>query len=157
LIADVLSRSDPRLEQAARNLGANFWEVFRSVTLPLSRPGLAAAILMTAIYIVEDFGNPALIAGTSPMVTKSSVSCDAKATSTSVGKIVASASAINARLMTPRRMAAPVLRRSPEKRRMSDPATRKTPLEAREYDGPGPAWSGPRRIIVWFGHTARDS
>lgn len=63
LIADVLSRSDPRLEQAARNLGANFWEVFRSVTLPLSRPGLAAAILMTAIYIVEDFGNPALIAG----------------------------------------------------------------------------------------------
>ena len=63
LIADVLARSDPRLEQAARNLGANFFDVFRSVTLPLARPGLAAAILMTAIYIVEDFGNPALIAG----------------------------------------------------------------------------------------------
>ncbi len=63
LIADVLARSDPRLEQAARNLGANFFEVFRGVTLPLARPGLAAAILMTAIYVVEDFGNPALIAG----------------------------------------------------------------------------------------------
>ncbi len=63
LIADVLSRSDPRLEQAARNLGATPWSVFRTVTLPLSRPGLVSAILLVAIYVVEDFGNPALIAG----------------------------------------------------------------------------------------------
>lgn len=63
LIADVLARSDPRLEQAARNLGANPWKVFLTVTLPLSRPGLVAAILLVAIYVVEDFGNPALIAG----------------------------------------------------------------------------------------------
>ncbi len=63
LIADVLSRSDARLEQAARNLGAGPWQVFRSVTLPLTRPGLGAAILMTAIYVLEDFGNPALIGG----------------------------------------------------------------------------------------------
>jgi iron(III) transport system permease protein len=64
LIADVLSRSDARLEQAARNLGAGPWEVFRTVTLPLTRPGLGAAILTTAIYVLEDFGNPALIGGT---------------------------------------------------------------------------------------------
>ena len=63
LIADVLSRSDARLEQAARNLGAGPWAVFRSVTLPLSLPGLGAAILTTAIYVLEDFGNPALIGG----------------------------------------------------------------------------------------------
>jgi iron(III) transport system permease protein len=63
LIADVLSRSDPRLEQAAHNLGAGHWQVFRTVTLPLVRPGLLAAILMTGIYILEDFGNPALIGG----------------------------------------------------------------------------------------------
>ena len=63
LIADVLSRSDPRLEQAAHNLGAGHWQVFRTVTLPLVRPGLLSATLMTAIYIVEDFGNPALIGG----------------------------------------------------------------------------------------------
>jgi iron(III) transport system permease protein len=63
LIADVMARSDPRLEQAARNLGAGPWQVFRTVTLPLSRPGLVAAILLVAIYVVEDFGNPALIAG----------------------------------------------------------------------------------------------
>lgn len=63
LIADVLARSDPRLEQAARNLGAGPWQVFWTVTLPLARPGLAAAVLLVAIYVVEDFGNPALIAG----------------------------------------------------------------------------------------------
>jgi iron(III) transport system permease protein len=63
LIADVLARSDPRLEQAARNLGASPWDVFRTVTLPLARPGLIAATLMTAIYVLEDFGNPALIGG----------------------------------------------------------------------------------------------
>ena len=63
LIADVLSRSDARMEQAARNLGAGSWRVFRTVTLPLSRPGLGAAILTTAIYILEDFGNPQLIGG----------------------------------------------------------------------------------------------
>src|SRR5918912_1309164 len=63
LIADVLARSDPRLEQAARNLGASHWSVFRTVTLPLARPGLVSAVLLVAIYVIEDFGNPALIAG----------------------------------------------------------------------------------------------
>ena len=63
LIADVLSRSDARMEQAARNLGASPWRVFWTVTLPLSRPGLAAAILTTAIYVLEDFGNPQLLGG----------------------------------------------------------------------------------------------
>ncbi|HVR89253.1 MAG TPA: iron ABC transporter permease [Candidatus Limnocylindria bacterium] len=63
LIAAVLARSDARLEQAARNLGAGPWSVFRTVTLPLSLPGLGAAILTTAIYVLEDFGNPYLIGG----------------------------------------------------------------------------------------------
>lgn len=63
LIADALSRSDARMEQAARNLGAGPWTVFRTVTLPLSRPGLGAAILTTAIYVLEDFGNPWVVGG----------------------------------------------------------------------------------------------
>src|SRR5581483_2908251 len=63
LIADVLMQSEPRLEQAARNLGATPWQLFRTITLPLARPGLIGAILLVAIYILEDFGNPALIGG----------------------------------------------------------------------------------------------
>ena len=51
LIADVLSRSDPRLEQAARNLGASPWSVFRTITVPLARPGLVSAVLLVAIYV----------------------------------------------------------------------------------------------------------
>src|SRR3954471_3489817 len=53
LIADVLARSDPRLEQAARNLGAGPGRVFWTVTLPLARPGLLAATLLVAIYALE--------------------------------------------------------------------------------------------------------
>ena len=63
LIADVLARSEPRLEQAARNMGATPWQLFRTITLPLARPGLIGAVLLVAIYILEDFGNPALIGG----------------------------------------------------------------------------------------------
>ena len=57
LIADVLSRSDARLEQAARNLGAGPWQVFKSVTLR-SRGRAGAAILTTAIYVLEDSVTP---------------------------------------------------------------------------------------------------
>src|SRR5258708_22096419 len=63
MIADVLSRSDPGLEQGAGNLGGSPWSVFRTITVPLARPGLVSAVLLVAIYVVEDFGNPALIAG----------------------------------------------------------------------------------------------
>src|SRR5919205_781668 len=44
-------------------LGAGPWRVFASVFLPLSRQGLLSAVLLVAIYVLEDFGNPALIAG----------------------------------------------------------------------------------------------
>src|SRR2546427_4021067 len=63
LIADALSRSDPRMEQAARNLGAGSWRGFLTVAPPLSPPGPGAAILTTPIYLLEDFGNPPLICG----------------------------------------------------------------------------------------------
>src|SRR5919205_837286 len=55
LIADVLARSEPRLEQAAHNLGAGQWRVFWTITFPLARPGLLAATLLVAIYVLEDF------------------------------------------------------------------------------------------------------
>ena len=61
--AAAFAQFDPALDEAARNLGASTWNVFRTITVPLARPGLAAAILTTAIYVLEDFGNPLLIAG----------------------------------------------------------------------------------------------
>lgn len=46
---------DPTLERAAASLGARPWRVFRRVTLPLLRPGLAAATLFALIVSVNEF------------------------------------------------------------------------------------------------------
>jgi iron(III) transport system permease protein len=59
----VLQSIAPSVEYAARNLGAGGWHVFRTVVLPLARPGVAGAALLVAIYVLADFGNPIMIAG----------------------------------------------------------------------------------------------
>lgn len=49
-----LENIDPRLEIAAASLGADAWERFRSITLPMTLPGiLSAAILGVAISLGE--------------------------------------------------------------------------------------------------------
>src|SRR2546430_13408809 len=63
LIADALSRSDPRMEQAAHNLGAGSWRGFRPVTLPPPRPRPRAADPPTAVYNPLGFCNPPHISG----------------------------------------------------------------------------------------------
>ena len=40
-LASALGKIDPRLEDAARTLGAGVWRAFCRITLPLSLPGLA--------------------------------------------------------------------------------------------------------------------
>ena len=60
VIASVLIRLDHRLEEAAADLGANGWQVFTRVLLPLMRNGLVASffiafVLSTAEYIVTSF------------------------------------------------------------------------------------------------------
>ena len=44
-VGGLWSHLDPRLEEAARMLGAGRWRTFTRVTLPLLRPALAAASL----------------------------------------------------------------------------------------------------------------
>ena len=46
---------DPMLERAALGLGARPWRVFVRVTLPLLRPGLAAALLFAVIVSLNEF------------------------------------------------------------------------------------------------------
>ena len=62
-LASVLRSIPGNLEQAASNLGASNSRVFRDVTLPLLRPGLAAAMLLVGMSVLADFGNPVIIAG----------------------------------------------------------------------------------------------
>jgi len=49
-----LERVDPQLETAARGLGANPWQAFRYVTLPLMAPGLIAATLFTVVVSLNE-------------------------------------------------------------------------------------------------------
>lgn len=47
---------DPSLEEAARGLGRNRWQVFHEITLPHLRPAVAAGGLLVALYTLSDFG-----------------------------------------------------------------------------------------------------
>jgi iron(III) transport system permease protein len=67
-LANVLRSIPGNLEQAASNLGASNGRVFRDVTVPLLRPGLAAAMLLVGISVLADFGNPVIIAGDYPVL-----------------------------------------------------------------------------------------
>jgi iron(III) transport system permease protein len=62
LIAAAALRSvDPSTEEAARSLGRSPRRVFFTVTLPAIRPGLAAASLLVALYVLADFGAVSLM------------------------------------------------------------------------------------------------
>lgn len=50
-----LQKLDPRLEEAARDLGATAWQAFRRVTLPLMRPAIAGAALLAFTVSLDDF------------------------------------------------------------------------------------------------------
>jgi ABC-type spermidine/putrescine transport system permease subunit I len=54
---------DPALEDASRNLGANDLKTFRSVTLPLTFPGVAAASLLSLTLGFGMFVTPMILGG----------------------------------------------------------------------------------------------
>jgi iron(III) transport system permease protein len=57
-VVTALSFVDPALEQAAANLGASAWRVFRSVTLPLMLPGVFAGASIVFIWSFSELGTP---------------------------------------------------------------------------------------------------
>ena len=59
----LLKNIDPSMEEAARDMGASRFGVFRTVTLPLLLPGIGNAFLVTFIESIADFANPMLIGG----------------------------------------------------------------------------------------------
>lgn len=63
VLSGILQAIDPALEDAAFDLGASPWRVFRTVTLPLAIPGLASALLLIFIESLADFGNPIILSG----------------------------------------------------------------------------------------------
>ena len=58
-----LEKIDRRLVEAAEDLFANRYAVFRRVIFPLSLPGVFAGVLLTGIPASADFVNQALLGG----------------------------------------------------------------------------------------------
>lgn len=56
---------DTSLEEAARDLGANAWATFRTVTLPLILPGVLAGALMSFALSIDDFITSNFVGGAS--------------------------------------------------------------------------------------------
>jgi len=63
VLIGVVEGVSPSMEEAAQTLRANRWQVFRTVSLPLMRPGLANAFLLGFIESMADFGNPLVLGG----------------------------------------------------------------------------------------------
>ena len=63
LVGSALSQLDPRLEGAARTLGAEGRQVWWRVTLPLLRPSLLAAGLLVFLFDFTSFGVILLLGG----------------------------------------------------------------------------------------------
>ncbi|MBW1971536.1 MAG: iron ABC transporter permease [Deltaproteobacteria bacterium] len=61
MVSSSISSIDSSLEESARNLGANSWRVFRTITLPIVTPSIFAGALVVFYLSIENFGVPILI------------------------------------------------------------------------------------------------
>jgi thiamine transport system permease protein len=65
IVGNALSRLDPRLDQAARTLGADNRRAWQRVTLPLLMPALTASTLLVFLFDFTSFGVILLLGGPS--------------------------------------------------------------------------------------------
>ena len=63
IVGGIWAQIDPRLEEAARVLGASRWQAFRHATLPLLRPALASAASIVFLFTFTSFGVILLLGG----------------------------------------------------------------------------------------------
>jgi ABC-type spermidine/putrescine transport system permease subunit I len=62
-LASVLRQIDGALLRAAAGLGANPWDVFRQVVLPLSLPGVVVGMVLVFVLSLGFYITPALVGG----------------------------------------------------------------------------------------------
>lgn len=63
-LQSVLEGMDFSVEEAARNLGADFFTTFRRVVLPIAAPGVAAGTMLVFILCMNAYATPVLLGGT---------------------------------------------------------------------------------------------
>jgi molybdate transport system permease protein len=57
---------NPRFEQIAETLGASYWRVLLTVTIPLAARGIVAGFLLAFARAIGEFGATILVAGNIP-------------------------------------------------------------------------------------------
>jgi putative spermidine/putrescine transport system permease protein len=62
-VAFMLSRIDPSLIEAARDLGAGSWRIFRTIIFPLSLPGVVVGAIFVSVMVLGEFATSAALSG----------------------------------------------------------------------------------------------
>ena len=62
-IAFMLGRIDLNIIEAARDLGASFWRIFRTIILPLSMPGVVVGAIFVSVMVLGEFATAAALSG----------------------------------------------------------------------------------------------
>lgn len=62
-IAFMLARIDKSLIEAARDLGASGWTIFRKIILPLSLPGVVVGAIFVSVMVLGEFATASALSG----------------------------------------------------------------------------------------------
>lgn len=62
-IAFMLARIDHSLIEAARDLGASGWTIFRKIILPLSLPGVVVGAIFVSVMVLGEFATASALSG----------------------------------------------------------------------------------------------
>lgn len=62
-IAFMLSRIEPSLIEAARDLGAGWGRILRTIIVPLSMPGVVVGAIFVSVMVLGEFATPAALSG----------------------------------------------------------------------------------------------
>ena len=59
----MLARIDGSLIEAARDLGASSWTIFRRIIFPLSLPGVVVGAIFVSVMVLGEFATSAALSG----------------------------------------------------------------------------------------------
>ncbi|MGV2108300.1 ABC transporter permease [Agrobacterium vitis] len=62
-IAFMLGRIEPAIIEAAQDLGAGFWRIFRTIILPMSMPGVVVGAIFVSVMVLGEFATAAALSG----------------------------------------------------------------------------------------------
>jgi putative spermidine/putrescine transport system permease protein len=62
-IAFMMGRVDQSIIEAAQDLGAGFWRIFRTIIVPLTMPGVVVGAIFVSVMVLGEFATAAALSG----------------------------------------------------------------------------------------------